>query len=42
MGAAAELWVRLGVHINRVHKKRGKSETERVQRESTSVPGKTC
>lgn len=29
-------------HTLRVHKKRGKSEIERVQRESTSVPGKTC
>ena len=39
---AAELRVRLGVHIDRVHKRRGKGETERVQRESASVPSKTC
>ena len=42
LGVAAELRVRLGVHIDRVHKRRGKGETERVQRESASVPSKTC
>ena len=31
-----------GIHIDRVHKRRGKGETERVQRESASVPSKTC
>lgn len=29
-------------NIDRVHKRRGKGETERVQRESASVPSKTC
>lgn len=37
-----ELQLNYGLHIDRVHKRRGKGETERVQRESTSVPSKTC
>ena len=41
LGAAVKLWVRLGVHIDRIHKKRSKGETERIQREPATVPGTT-
>ena len=41
LGAAVKLRVRLGVHLDRIHKERGKGETERIQREPAAVPGTT-
>lgn len=41
LGAAVKLWVRMGVHLDRIHKERGKGEAERIQREPAAVPGTT-
>ena len=30
-----------GVHLDRIHKERGKGEIERIQREPAAVPGTT-